>query len=76
MWVHILKFFRLKDGNLKTLNTQHVDTGMGLERITAVLNDKSSNYDTDLFMPIFAAVEKVDAGSVISFFYEKRLLIC
>lgn len=49
---------------------------MGLERITAVLNDKSSNYDTDLFMPIFAAVEKVDAGSVISFFYEKRLLIC
>jgi len=32
---------------------------MGFERITSVIQDKRSNYDTDLFMPIFSAIEKV-----------------
>lgn len=50
---------RHQDGTLRSLDTHYVDTGMGLERITAVLNNKSSNYDTDIFMPIFSAIEKV-----------------
>jgi alanyl-tRNA synthetase len=36
---------------------------MGFERLTSVIQNKRSNYDTDIFMPIFAAIEKVRLGS-------------
>ncbi|KAK7083654.1 hypothetical protein SK128_015943 [Halocaridina rubra] len=54
-----MQYERLKDGSLLPLNTYHVDTGMGLERITAVLNNKISNYETDLFQPIFNEIQKL-----------------
>ncbi|XP_042217165.1 alanine--tRNA ligase, mitochondrial-like isoform X2 [Homarus americanus] len=64
LWnVVFIQYERLKDGSLKSLDTYYVDTGMGLERITAVLNNKISNYDTDLFMPIFSAIEKMSGRS-------------
>ena len=50
---------RDKNGNLHDLPSKHVDTGLGLERITAVLQGKNSNYDTDLFLPIFRKIEKI-----------------
>ena len=44
------------DGSLKLLDDQHIDTGMGFERIAAVLQGKDSTYDIDLFEPLLQAV--------------------
>ena len=54
-----IQYDRQQDGSLKPLPARHVDTGMGLERIVRVVQGKRSNYDTDLFTPIFAAIERV-----------------
>jgi len=53
-----IQFNRGDDGALTPLPSQHVDTGMGLERIVRVLQGKSSNYDTDLWAPIFDSIQK------------------
>ena len=47
-----MEFERSADGTLTPLPAPSIDTGMGLERITAVLQQKDSNYDTDLFTPL------------------------
>ncbi|HTS00112.1 MAG TPA: alanine--tRNA ligase [Bacteroidota bacterium] len=43
-------------GDLEPLPARHVDTGMGFERVCAVLQGKASNYDTDVFMPLIEAI--------------------
>ena len=52
-------FYRKTDGSLEALSKVHVDTGMGLERILAVIYQTSSTYNTDLFIPTFTAIQKV-----------------
>lgn len=49
---------RLQDGTIIPLGTQYIDTGMGFERLVAILQNKNSNYDTDLFQPLFDAIHK------------------
>ncbi len=52
-----IQFNRTTTGTLEPLAAKHVDTGMGLERLARVLQGKDSNYDIDVFAPIFAAIE-------------------
>lgn len=52
-----IQYNREADGSLKDLPAKHVDTGAGLERITAYLQHTQSNYETDLFMPIIKHLE-------------------
>jgi alanyl-tRNA synthetase len=54
-----IQYNRTEGGKVLPLPARHVDTGMGLERVAAVLQDKSSNYDTDLFAPLIDKISKL-----------------
>ncbi len=57
LWNNVfMEFDRQADGTLRPLPAPSIDTGMGLERITAVLQNRLSNYDTDLFTPVLSAI--------------------
>ncbi|WP_199727433.1 alanine--tRNA ligase [Hanamia caeni] len=54
-----IQYNRKKDGSLELLPAKHVDTGMGFERLVRVLQNKKSNYDTDIFSGTIEAIEKI-----------------
>jgi alanyl-tRNA synthetase len=50
--------FREEGGRLEPLPHKHIDCGLGFERLLAVIQNKTSNYDTDMFTPIFEAIRQ------------------
>lgn len=57
--VVFIQYNREPDKSLRPLPNKHVDTGLGFERLVSVLQDKFSNYDTDVFTPLFQRIQEV-----------------
>lgn len=54
-----MQFNRKADGSLDPLKMHVIDTGMGFERLVRLMQGKNSNYDTDIFAPVIAEIEKI-----------------
>jgi len=60
IWNNVfMQFERIKSGELLPLKNKNVDTGMGFERVCAIMQGKESNYDTDVFAPIISQIAEL-----------------
>lgn len=60
IWIDVfVQYNREADKSLRLPPSKHIDTGLGFERLLSVLQNKTSNYDTDLFTPLFDKIQEV-----------------
>lgn len=64
-----IQFNRKADGSLEELPAKHIDTGMGFERLCMALQNKTSNYDTDVFIPLIQKIENI-SGKKYTYSYD------
>lgn len=75
IWNNVfMQYTKLPDGTFTGLQQKNVDTGMGLERILAVVNGTKSNYETELFIPILQEIEALTGLHYCAFTREFRII--
>lgn len=70
------QFNQQADGKLQTLKRRGVDTGMGLERIARIMQEKNSNYETDLFAPLIKKIEEIAQTGLTAKTVREFRIIC
>ncbi len=69
-----MQYNKTADGKFELLEQKNVDTGMGLERIVAVLEGLNSNFETDLLKPVFDAVQKISKATGEKAVFSQRII--